>query len=220
MEGDLNIADLAKNRWEAMTNSGDTWGNTDRKPFIVPFLDLFPEIEHTVFIAATAAIIGAVRIGANSSVWHNVTIRGDNNYILIGENTNIQDNSCVHIDGRKHPTIIGNDVTIGHSAIIHACEIGDGGFVGMGAIIMDGAVIEPGGMLAAGAMLTPGKRNPSGEIWVGRPAKKMRDLSDDEKLFNQKSAEHYVEVARAHRLGNAGVPFAAHMKKRPLPTCD
>ena len=203
-----------------MTDNSDNRGDSSRKPYIAPFLDLVPEIEDTVFVAATAAIMGAVRIGAHSSIWHQVTVRGDNNYILIGTNTNIQDNSCVHIDSRRYPTVIGNDVTIGHSAIIHACEIGDGGFVGMGAIVMDGAVIEPGGMLAAGAMLTPGKRIPSGELWAGRPAKKMRNLSDDEKLFNQKSAVHYVEVARAHRLGTAGAPFAAHMKTRPLPPRD
>lgn len=195
-------------------------GNDSRRPYIAPFLDLFPEIEGTVFVAATAAIMGAVRIGAHSSIWHQVTLRGDNNYILIGSNTNIQDNSCVHIDSRKYPTIIGNDVTIGHGAIIHACEIHDGGFVGMGAIIMDGAVIEAGGMLAAGAMLTPGKRIPSGELWAGRPAKKMRDLSAEEKIFNQNSAKHYVEVARAHRLGHAGAPFGAHMQTRPLPPRD
>jgi carbonic anhydrase/acetyltransferase-like protein (isoleucine patch superfamily) len=127
-----------------------------RRAYIASFMDLVPEIDGTVFVAPTAAIVGAVRIEANSSVWHNVTIRGDNNYVTVGENTNIQDNSCIHIDSRTHPTIIGNDVTIGHCALVHACTIGDGGFVGMGAIVMDGAVIEPTGMLAAGAMLTPG----------------------------------------------------------------
>lgn len=195
-------------------------GQTNQQPYIAPFLDLLPEIEDTVFVAATAAIVGAVRIGANSSIWHQVTLRGDNNYILIGNNTNIQDNTCVHIDSRKHPTRIGDNVTIGHSAIIHACDIGEGGFVGMGAIVMDGAVIEPGGMLAAGAMLTPGKRIPTGELWAGRPAKKMRDLTAAEKTFNQQSADHYVEVARAHRLGHAGAPFGQHMQTRPLPPRD
>ena len=131
-----------------MTDNSDNRGDSSCKPYIAPFLDLVPEIEDTVFVAATAPS-GAVR-SAHSSIWHQVTVRGDNNYILIGKNTNIQDNSRVHIDGRRYPTIIGNDVTIGHSAIIHACEIGDGGFVGMGAIVMDGAVIEPGGTLAAG----------------------------------------------------------------------
>ncbi|WP_049757579.1 gamma carbonic anhydrase family protein [Candidatus Puniceispirillum marinum] len=186
------------------------------KPYIAPFMGMLPEIDASAFIAATAAIIGAVRIGKNSSIWHQVTVRGDNNYITIGEGTNIQDNSCVHIDSITYPTIIGNFVTIGHSAIIHACTIGDYGFVGMGGIVMDGATIEATGMLAAGAMLTAGKTIPAGELWAGRPAKKMRDLTAKELTFNQRSAHHYIEVARAHRLGEDGAPFD-NMHYRPLP---
>ena len=178
-----------------------------RRAYIAPFMDLVPEIDSTAFIAPTSAIIGAVRIGAHSSVWHQVTIRGDNNYITIGENTNIQDNSCIHIDSRYYPTVIGNDVTVGHCALIHACTIGDGAFVGMGSMVMDGAVIEPGAMLAAGAMLTPRKVIPSGELWAGRPARKMRDLTEDDMANLRRSAAHYVEVARAHRLGFNGGPF-------------
>ena len=196
--------------------TGHPLSNDQRSAYVAPFLDLVPEIDGTVFLAATAAVIGAVRIGPHSSVWHQVTLRGDNNYILIGTGTNIQDNCCVHIDSKKYPTRIGNHVTIGHSAIIHACEIGDYGFVGMGAIVMDGAVIESTGMLAAGAMLTPGKRIPAGELWAGRPARKMRDLTPEELEFNRFSALHYIEVARAHRLGDAGAPFS-HMNVRPLP---
>lgn len=198
-----------------MTEDGPS-GAHIRRAYIAPFMDLVPEIDGTVFVAPTAAIVGAVRIEANSSVWHNVTIRGDNNYVTVGENTNIQDNSCIHIDSRTFPTIIGNDVTIGHCALVHACTIGDGGFVGMGAIVMDGATIEATGMLAAGAMLTQGKTIPAGELWAGRPAKKMRDLTDKELTFNQRSAHHYIEVARAHRLGNDGAPFD-NMHYRPLP---
>lgn len=187
-----------------------------RRAYIAPFLDLYPQIAASAFIAPTAAVIGAVRIGAGSSVWHQVTIRGDNNYITVGENTNIQDNSCLHIDSRVLPTVIGSHVTIGHCALVHACTIGDHGFVGMGAIVMDGAIIHPTGMLAAGAMLTPGKEVPSGELWAGRPARKMRDLSQEELESNRRSASHYVEVARAHRLGHDGAPFET-MKWRQLP---
>jgi len=190
-----------------------------RRAYIAAFMDLVPEIDGTAFIAPTAAVIGAVRIGANSSIWHQVTLRGDNNYIIIGKNTNIQDNSCLHIDSRKHPTIIGDNVTIGHCALVHACTIGDGAFVGMGSMIMDGAVIEPGGMLAAGAMLTPGKVIPAGEIWAGRPAKKMRDMTADDLANLSRTAAHYVEVARAHRLGVDGGPFE-DMHWKPLPPKD
>lgn len=201
-----------------LSEDGPSGGHI-RRAYIASFMDVVPEIDSTVFVAPTSAIIGAVRIGANSSVWHQVTVRGDNNYITIGENTNIQDNSCVHIDSRKHPTIIGSNVTIGHSALIHACTIGDNGFVGMGAIVMDAAVIEPTGMLAAGAMLTPGKIVPAGELWGGRPARKMRDLSAQDIENNRLAAAHYVEVARAHRLGRDGAPFE-QMKWRQLPPKD
>ena len=185
-------------------------------PLIEPFLDLWPEIDDTVYLARSAVVSGAVRIGADASIWHNVTLRGDANYITIGARTNIQDNSCVHIDSSRYPTIIGADVTIGHSAIIHACTIHDGAFIGMGAIVMDGAVIETGAMVAAGAMVTPGKTVPSGELWAGRPAKKMRDLSEAEIAELRVSAARYVEFGRAYRLGNEGGPYSL-FTPRPLP---
>ena len=154
--------------------------NQDLSPTIESFMGLSPEIDDTAFIASSAVVSGAVRIGADVSIWHNVTLRGDANYITIGDGTNIQDNSCVHIDSNRYPTIIGRHVTIGHSAIIHACTLGDSCFVGMGAIVMDGAEVESGAMVAAGAMVTPGKIIPTGELWAGRPARKMRDLTKQE----------------------------------------
>ena len=187
-----------------------------RRAYIAPFMDLVPEIDASAFIAATAAIIGAVRVGANSSIWHQTTLRGDNNYITIGDNTNIQDNCCLHIDSRSHPTIIGDNVTVGHSALVHACTIGDSAFVGMGSMVMDGAVIEPQGMLAAGAMLTPGKVIPTHEIWAGRPAKKMRDMTEEDIANITRASEHYILVARAHRLGIEGGPYD-DMRWRELP---
>ena len=186
------------------------------RPYIAPFLDLYPEIDDTAFIAATAAVVGAVRIGAGSSIWHQVTLRGDNNYITVGDGTNIQDNSCVHINSKDYPAIIGNHVNIGHSALVHACTLHDHAFVGMGAIVLDGAVIESDAMLAAGAMLTPGKRIPTGELWAGRPARKMRDLTPEDIANNRRIARHYVEVGRAHRLGAAGAPFV-DTHTHPLP---
>ena len=123
-------------------------------PHIAAFLDHSPEIDDHAFIAPTAAVIGAVRIGAGSSIWYQVTVRGDNNYITIGTGTNIQDNSCIHISSREFPTIIGNYVSVGHSALVHACTLEDHSFVGMGAIVMDGAVIERDAMLAACLLYT------------------------------------------------------------------
>ena len=185
-------------------------------PYIAPFLNLYPEIDNTAFIAATAAVVGAVRVGAGSSIWHQVTLRGDNNYITVGDGTNIQDNSCVHINSKDYPAIIGNHVNIGHSALVHACTLHDHAFVGMGAIVLDGAVIESDAMLAAGAMLTPGKRIPTGELWAGRPARKMRSLTPQDIANNRRIAQHYVEVGRAHRLGASGAPFV-DMHMNPLP---
>ena len=111
-------------------------------PHIAAFLDHVPEIDDRAFIAPTAAVVGAVRIDADSSIWYQVTVRGDNNFIIIGTGTNIQDNSCIHISSREFPTLIGNYVSVGHSALVHACTLKDHSFVGMGAIVMDGAVIE------------------------------------------------------------------------------
>ena len=185
-------------------------------PHIAAFLDHVPEIDDRAFIAPTAAVVGAVRIGAYSSIWYQVTVRGDNNYIIIGTGTNIQDNSCIHISSHEFPTIIGNYVSVGHSALVHACKLEDHSFVGMGAIVMDGAVIESDAMLAAGAMLTPGKRIPSGELWAGRPARKMRMLTRQDIADNRRIARHYIEVGRAHKYGTDGAPFN-NMRSHPLP---
>ena len=185
-------------------------------PYIAAFLDHEPEIDDRAFIAPTAAVVGAVRVGAYSSIWYQVTVRGDNNYIIIGTGTNIQDNSCIHISSREFPTIIGNNVSVGHSALVHACTLEDYSFVGMGAIVMDGAVIESGAMLAAGGMLTPGKRIPSGELWAGRPARKMRILTPEDIADNHRIARHYIEVGRAHKYGTNGAPFH-DMHSHPLP---
>ena len=188
----------------------------DKTPVVESFMGLSPEISETAFIASSAVVSGAVRIGADASIWHNVTLRGDANYITIGDGTNIQDNSCVHIDSDRFPTIIGAHVTIGHSAIIHACTLGDRCFIGMGAIVMDGAIIEPGAMVAAGAMVTPGKTVPTGELWAGRPARKMRDLTQKEQDNLTISALRYIEFGRAYRLGEAGGPYQ-YFTPRPLP---
>ena len=193
--------------------SKDSSQNT---PLIESFMGLSPEIDETAFVAGSAVVSGAVRIEADCSIWHNVTLRGDANYITIGKGTNIQDNSCVHIDSSTHPTIIGEDVTIGHSAVIHACTLQDKSFVGMGAIVMDGAVVETGAMVAAGAMVTPGKTVPSGELWAGRPAKKMRELNAREIEEITVSAKRYIELGRAYRLGEAGGPYQL-FSLRPLP---
>ena len=180
----------------------------EQHTFIEPFLGQKPNIDKTAFIAKSAAIIGAVKIGEDCSIWHHTTIRGDANYVTIGKGTNLQDNSVVHIDSARFPTIIGDFVTIGHSAIIHACTLENHSFIGMGAIIMDGAFINSFSMIAAGALVTPGKNVPSGELWAGSPAKKKRDLTTDEFKMIETSAERYIEIGRASKLGKSAGPFS------------
>ena len=157
-----------------------------------------PDIAADAFIAPNAAVIGDVVIGAQSSIWFACTVRGDGNFIRIGARTNIQDGTVIHVDSASLPTIIGDDVTVGHMALIHACTLENGSFVGMAATVMDGAVVETGAMVAAGALVTPGKRIPAGELWAGSPARKWRDLTDHERATLTDAAAHYVELARGY----------------------
>ncbi|MGB4132276.1 MAG: gamma carbonic anhydrase family protein, partial [Tepidanaerobacteraceae bacterium] len=123
------------------------------------FKNLRPKIHESCFIAPTADVIGDVTVGENSSIWHRTVLRGDVNKIVVGANTNIQDGSIVHV-ADDYPTIIGDNVTIGHGAIVHGCTVKDGAFIGMGAIILDGAVIGEGALIGAGALVTEGKEIP------------------------------------------------------------
>lgn len=172
-------------------------------PSILPYQGVMPRIHPTAFIAPGAQIIGDVEIGPDSSVWYNCVLRGDVNTIRIGARSNIQDGTVIHVDSRKpgnpdgNPTIIGDDVLIGHMVMLHGSILHDGAFVGLGGIVMD-SVIEQDGMLAAGALLSPGKTIGRGEMWLGRPAKKLRDLGVDDIARNRQGSMHYVELARRH----------------------
>jgi len=163
-----------------------------------------PRIDPAAFVAPGAQLIGDIEIGPEASIWYNCVLRGDDNRIRIGARTNIQDGSVIHVDSPNpgaqdgHPTLIGADVLIGHQAMVHGCILHDRAFVGLGAIVMDGCVIESGAMLAAGAMLTPGKRIPSGQLWAGRPAKYVRDLSPADLQGHAQGVAHYVALAKAH----------------------
>jgi gamma-carbonic anhydrase len=169
-----------------------------------------PHINETAFVAPGCHIIGDVEIGAGSSIWYNCVLRGDVNRIRIGARTNIQDGTVIHVDSPRpgnpdgNPTIIGDDVLIGHMVMLHGSILHDRAFVGLGSIVMDGCTIESDGMLAAGAMLTPGRVIRAGELWMGRPAKKLRDLRPDEIAANQIGVAHYVENARRHKAAISG----------------
>ena len=160
-----------------------------------------PRIAADAFIAPTAAVIGDVEVGAGSGIWFGCVLRGDTNYIRVGARTNIQDGSVLHIATGTLPCLVGDDVTVGHAAIVHACTLHDWAFVGMGATVLDGAVIERGGMLAAGGLLTPGKRIGPGELWAGAPARKLRDMDPAERARFGHNAVHYVELAARYRAG-------------------
>lgn len=163
-----------------------------------------PQIADSAFIAPGSRIIGNVTIGEGASVWYNCVLRADVSSITLGARSNIQDGTVVHCDGpdprnlEGFPTVIGEDVLIGHMAMLHGCVLEDRAFVGLGAIVMNGCVIEGDAMLAAGAMLTPGKRVASRELWGGRPAEKMRDLTDMAVVGMQMGVAHYVENAKHH----------------------
>jgi carbonic anhydrase/acetyltransferase-like protein (isoleucine patch superfamily) len=166
---------------------------------ILTFEGTVPRIDPSAWVAPTALVLGDVAIGAQSSVWFHCVLRGDTNFIRIGARTNIQDGSILHVNRKTFPCILGDDVTVGHAAIVHACTVEDGGFVGMGATVLDGAVIEAGGVLAAGALLPPGKRVGRNELWVGSPARLLRVLGTAERGEFAATGAHYVELAARHR---------------------
>lgn len=166
---------------------------------ILPFSDKHPAIAPDAFVAPNATVIGDTEIGARSSIWFGVTIRGDVNSIRIGSDTNIQDGSVVHVTRAKFATLIGSGVTIGHLALVHGCTLQDNCFVGMQATVMDGCVIESRGMLAAGALLTPGKTIASDELWAGRPARLMRRLDEAELRNITETAAHYARLGGTYR---------------------
>ena len=161
-------------------------------PLIKSINNITPKILQGVFLADNAVIIGDVTIGIKSSVWYNTVVRGDVNSILIGDSVNIQDGVVVHCTYKKTKTIIGNNVSIGHNAIIHGCEIKNNVLIGMGAIIMDNVIIEENSIIAAGAIVTKGTYVKSGSLFAGVPAKFKRALSKEE-IDNSiiKTAENY-----------------------------
>ena len=158
-----------------------------------------PKIGQDVYIDETAVLVGDIKIGDDSSVWPLVAARGDVNHIHIGQRTNIQDGSVLHVTHKNkenpdgYPLIIGNDVTIGHKVMLHGCTIQDRVLVGMGAIILDNVVVEQEVMIGAGSLVPPNKVLESGYLYVGSPVKQARPLTDKERAFLQKSADNYVQ---------------------------
>lgn len=162
------------------------------------YKDKTPEIHPSAYIVDSAQVIGDVVIGEESSVWFNAVVRGDVNYIRIGNRTNVQDNSVFHVCRKTHPLIVGDDVTVGHGVILHGCTVKSRCLIGMGAIVMDGVEVGEDSIIGAGALVTARTIIPPGSMVMGSPAKVKRELTEDEKRRIRASAVHYVEDIQSY----------------------
>ena len=172
---------------------------------IYPYRDILPQIDPTAFVHPDAVVIGDVTIGPESSLWPGVVVRGDVNAIQIGARTNVQDGSVLHVtrptadNPGGTPLIIGDDVLIGHRVSLHACTLNNGCMIGIGAIILDRVVVGEHAMVAAGSLVSPEKTVPSGELWVGSPARSLRPLTADEKNGIAATTANYIRLAQQYR---------------------
>ena len=158
-----------------------------------------PRIAESAYIDSSAQVIGDVEIGERSSVWPNVTIRGDVNYIRIGAETSIQDNTVLHVDHMVYPCIVGNRVTVGHSVVLHGCEVADGALIGIGAVVLNGAKIGAGAVVAAGALVTEGSEVPAKMVAMGSPAKVRREVTSQEQARFKKNCDNYVKITAIYK---------------------
>lgn len=182
--------------------------NAALTPLILPFKGVSPRIHPSCFLA-NAVLIGDLEIGEDSNIWFGVTIRADVNAIRIGKRTNIQDGTVIHCTGGYTETVIGDDVTVGHLALLHGCTVEDGAFIGMKACVMDKAVVEKGAMVAAGALVPPGKVVKSGEVWAGNPARFMRPINDQDRVVHTHTIPHYMRLAQQYLAESGGRSPAA-----------
>lgn len=166
---------------------------------IKTFQNNSPKIDETAFVAGNATVIGDVEIGAESSVWFNAVVRGDVNFIRIGARTNLQDGTIIHVSSKTHPTILEDEITVGHRATLHGCYVESGSLIGIGAIILDGARIGENSLVAAGALVTPNTIVPPRSLVLGSPARVKRELTDDE-IYNLKTLwQNYVLLLKAYK---------------------
>ncbi len=166
---------------------------------IRPYRGQMPRIGPSSYIDPSAQIVGDVTIGERSSMWLNVSARGDVNSIRIGDETSIQDNTVLHVDHDRYPLIIGNRVTVGHSVVLHGCEVGDGALIGIGAIVLNGAKIGVGAVVAAGALVPEGMAVPENMVVMGAPAKVRREVTPEEQVRFRENCENYVRIAAIYK---------------------
>ena len=167
------------------------------------YADVHPRIHPSAWLAPGSIVVGDVEIGADSSIWYGAVIRGDVDRIRIGQRTNVQDHCVLHVESGGFSCAIGDEVTIGHRAVVHACTVRDGALIGIGAIVLDGAEIGEEALLGAGAVATPGTVIPDGMLAVGIPARVVRALSPEDRSGQRAHALDYVEMARAHAAVDA-----------------
>lgn len=170
---------------------------------IKSFKDKHPTIHETAFVAEDAIVIGDVEIGENASIWFGSILRGDVNYIRIGNRTNIQDATVIHVSSRTHPTVLENDITVGHRVTLHGCYVETGCLIGIGSILLDGVRIGRNSLVAAGSLLTPGTIIPPRSMVMGSPAKVKRELTDEEVDGIAKNVASYVELSRVYKQTNS-----------------
>lgn len=166
---------------------------------IYPFNSIIPKVDPTAFVTDDAIIIGDVEIGAESSVWFGSIIRGDVNFIRIGERTNIQDGCVIHISSKTHSTVLEDEITVGHRVTLHGCHVESGCLIGIGSILMDGVRVGRNSLVVAGSLLTPGTQVPPDSLVMGSPAKVKRELSDDELAYLDRSWQNYVELKKHYK---------------------
>jgi len=169
-----------------------------------PYRGKSPRLHPSVLLLEGSTVIGDVEIGEGSSLWPGVVVRGDVFHVRIGARTNLQDGTVVHVTTDTHPTILGDDVTVGHRAVLHGCTIRDRCLVGIGAIVLDGAVVGPDAFIGAGALVTPGTVVPPGTMFLGAPGRVKRELTAEERAGLVRSAAHYVELAERYRAEGWG----------------
>jgi carbonic anhydrase/acetyltransferase-like protein (isoleucine patch superfamily) len=178
-----------------------TNSNTDARAALRglrPYRGVWPRVEDGVWVAENALVIGDVVLGADVSVWYGCVLRGDSNSIRVGARTNIQDGSILHVTADLYPCTLGEEVTVGHRAVVHGCTVGDGALIGIGAVVLDGAHVGHEATVGAGAVVPPGAEVPDGMLAVGIPARVVRALRPEEREAGQKRARSYMKFARHH----------------------
>lgn len=168
---------------------------------LIPFEGKMPKVHETAWLAETAVLVGDVEIGEESSIWYGCVLRGDEMPVRVGKRTNVQDGSILHVENELYPCILGDDVSVGHGAIVHGCEVGNWALIAMGAIVLNNVKVGEGAVVAAGAIVPEGKVIEPGTLWMGAPAKYVRDLNDAERERFRKTPKVYSHLKDRYRNG-------------------